>query len=95
MEMHDKYLKLDRKMRRAGIYSIVGVVFSGIAAFLAATIGATKFQIGSSRVARYNAREGLNDPKNFVIYTDEQIAQAKENLKKKMILPDLEKTGKF
>lgn len=82
-DMHKNYLKLNKKMFRIAGYTGAGVLLSSIAAILAATIGATKFQVGSSRVARYNARESLNDPKNFVIYTDEQIEQAKENLKNK------------
>ncbi len=91
-DMHKNYLKLNKKMFRIAGYTGAGVLLSGIAAFLAATIGATKFQVGSSRVARYNARESLNDPKNFVIYTDEQIEQAKENLKNN---PPKEKKGFF
>lgn len=91
-DMHKNYLKLNKKMFRQAGYAGVGIVLSGLAAFLAATIGATKFQVGSSRVARYNARESLNDPKNFVIYTDEQIEQAKENLKNN---PPKKKKGIF
>jgi len=82
-DMHKNYLQLNKRMFKVAGYTGAGIFLSGIAAFLAATIGATKFQVGSSRVARYNARESLNDPKNFVIYTDEQIEQAKENLKNK------------
>ena len=91
-DMHKNYLQLNKQMFKVAGYTGVGILLSGIAAFLAATIGATKFQVGSSRVARYNARESLNDPKNFVIYTDEQIEQAKENLKNN---PPKEKKGFF
>lgn len=37
------------------------------------------YQKEASRIARYQAREKeLSDPKNFVVYNDEQIAEAKE-----------------
>ena len=42
---------------------------------------ATKMQIGSSRIARWQSRESLKDPKNFVVYTPEQIEEAKKKLK--------------
>lgn len=40
----------------------------------------TKLQIDSSKVARFQARKVLNDPKYFVKYTPEQIEQAKKVL---------------
>lgn len=52
----------------------VGAFF---ASFIGAIIAATKIQVNSSKVARFQAREQLKDPKSFVSYTPEQIAQAK------------------
>ena len=58
--------------------SFAGIIIGGM--LLMQYMG-TKMQIGSSRIARWQSRENLKDPKNFVVYTDEQIAQAEENLK--------------
>lgn len=55
----------------------------GVTSFIGATILATKLQVTSSRVARWQSREQLKDEKYFVQYTDEQIAQAKANLETK------------
>ena len=41
------------------------------------------WQMLGSRIARWQSRENMRDERNFVCYTDEQIAQAKENLKNK------------
>lgn len=50
------------------------------------------YQKEASRVARYQAREDeLKDPKYFVIYSDEQIKQAKEIAK---TMPDIEEKKK-
>lgn len=45
----------------------------------------------SSKIARYQARESLKDPKAFVAYTPEQIAKAQEYIKQH---PELEKQKK-
>lgn len=65
------------------ITAIAVPVVLGISSFVAATIFATKLQVQSSRVARWQSREQLKDEKYFVQYTDEQIAQAKANLEAK------------
>lgn len=57
-------------------------VITSVASFIGANIYATKLQVDSSKIARYQARQALNDPKAFVDYTPEQVAQAKEELKK-------------
>lgn len=49
-------------------------------AFVAANIIAAKIQVKSSRIARWQSRQDLSDPKYFVQYTDEQIKQAESNL---------------
>ena len=64
----------NRKLWGGGI----GVVASGVLAFIGATIYAAKLQVDSSKIARYQARKILEDPKAFVNYTPEQIAAAKK-----------------
>lgn len=55
-------------------------------------IKAKFYQKEASRVARYQAREQeLKDPKNFVIYNEEQIKEAKEIAK---TMPDIEEKKK-
>lgn len=50
------------------------------ATFVAANIIAAKIQVKSSRIARWQSRQDLSDPKYFVQYTDEQVQQAESNL---------------
>lgn len=53
------------------------------AAFVGGTIYSAILQVNSSKIARFQARNILKDPKYFVEYTDEQEKQAEENLKQK------------
>lgn len=48
--------------------------------FIASTIYEAKLQTDSSKIARYQARKVLEDPKEFVNYTPEQIEAAKKEL---------------
>ena len=48
--------------------------------FIASTIYEAKLQTDSSKIARYQARKVLEDPKEFVTYTPEQIEAAKKEL---------------
>ncbi len=67
---------------------MTGSTLGLIAATVPATVFSTKAQVWTSKVARYQARENeLQDPRNFVIYTPEQIAEAKENAEQ---MPDIE-----
>ncbi len=61
---------------------IAGAIFGAISlgSFIASNIYAAKIQVKSSRIARWQSREDLKDPKYFVQYTDEQIQTAKENM---------------
>lgn len=65
------------------IGTIVAPIAIGIATFIGTTIWATKTQVNSSRIARWQSRKQLEDPKYFVQYTPEQIEQAKKNLEAK------------
>ncbi len=58
------------------------LLISGISAavFVAANIIAAKIQVKSSRIARWQSREDLKDPKYFVQYTDEQVEEAKKKI---------------
>ena len=58
--------------------SIIIPLVAGVASFVASTILATKLQVNSSRIARWQSREQLKNPKYFVQYTPEQIEQAKQ-----------------
>ncbi len=55
------------------------VLFPALAAFTLGAAGqviGTIFQVKASKIARYQAREELEDTRNFVQYTDEQKAEA-------------------
>lgn len=54
-----------------------------ISSFVASTIFATKLQVNSSRIARWQSREQLKDPKYFVEYTPEQIEKATQIVEQK------------
>ena len=58
--------------------SIIIPLVAGAVSFVASTILATKLQVNSSRIARWQSREQLKDPKYFVQYTPEQVEQAKQ-----------------
>lgn len=59
--------------------TFAGSIITTLAASIPLDIYATKAQVWASKVARFQAREKeLKDPKNFVIYTPEQIAQGKK-----------------
>ncbi len=65
-----------KNMGRYG--GILGGVVIGT--FVLANILAAKIQVRSSRIARWQSRQDLADPKYFVQYTDEQIQAAKNNI---------------
>ncbi len=81
--LRNDYSKALAPMKKLAWLTPVVVIASMVVTYFTAVFATTKMQIESSRVARYQARNELKDPKNFVVYTDEQIAQAKENLKNK------------
>lgn len=69
-----------KALKKAGITSVIAIGVSFIASFIYANVKAAKIQVQSSRVARWQSRQDLNDPKYFVQYTPEQLEEAKRQL---------------
>lgn len=65
-----------KNMGRYG--GILGGVIVGT--FILSNILAAKIQVRSSRIARWQSRQDLADPKYFVQYTDEQVQAAKNSI---------------
>lgn len=63
--------------------------------FIASTIYEAKLQTDSSKIARYQARKVLEDPKEFVTYTPEQIEAAKKELAEHPELTKKDKKSKL
>lgn len=82
MKFYNKFQKDTAKFRNAQKWGWIGAGVLTLASFIGANIYAAKLQIDSSKIARYQARESLKDPKAFVNYTPEQIAKAKEEIAK-------------
>lgn len=59
-------------------HGLVGLATVGM--YILSTIYEAKLQTDSSKIARYQARKVLDDPKELVTYTPEQIAKAKQEL---------------
>jgi len=76
-----------RKIKGGGL----AVAALTIASFVGANIYASSIQVDSSKIARYQARKILEDPKAFVNYTPEQIAAAKKYIEEH---PELKKQKK-
>jgi hypothetical protein len=72
-----------KKNKKYIIAAPIVVGATTIAAYLASVLYTTKLQVQSSRIARWQSRENLKDPKNFVQYTEDQVAQAQENVNHK------------
>lgn len=79
--LQEEFLKIQKPFARKMRIGIMTPFLAFIASFVAGNIYATKLQVGSSKVARFQAREVLKDPKYFVKYTPEQEDQAQQNLK--------------
>ncbi len=82
MKFYNKFQKDTAKFRKAQKLGWIGAIGLTLASFIGANIYAAKLQVDSSKIARYQARESLKDPKAFVNYTPEQIAKAKEEIAK-------------
>ncbi len=85
-------LKEETAFNRAQKIMAGGTLGVGLVTYILSNIAAAKLQVGSSRVARWQSRQDLQDPRYFVEYTDEQIEDAKKRLKEK---PKEEKKGLF
>lgn len=79
--MYEKIKRQTKPLKTKIIRNHMGVAGASILAFIAATIMEAKLQTDSSKIARYQARKELEDPKAFVNYTPEQIEAAKKELK--------------
>lgn len=91
LAIHNEYSALLKPIKKTVKRGILGVVGTAIASFPAANIFAAKLQVDSSKIARFQARKVLEDPKAFVNYTPEQIAEAKKYIEEH---PELEKEKK-
>lgn len=74
-------------------HGLVGLATIGV--FIASTLLEAKLQTDSSKIARYQARKVLEDPKEFVTYTPEQIKNAKNELAEHPELIKKEKKSKL
>ncbi|MDR1168118.1 MAG: hypothetical protein LBK53_04400 [Heliobacteriaceae bacterium] len=86
--IYDKYTKSISKYKNRPKYGFIGIALATLAAYIGTTIFATKLQVDSSKIARFQARKILEDPKAFVKYTPEQIEAAKKELENN---PELKK----
>jgi len=98
----NKYLEQykNEKANKGFIRSITLTAGAAITTLIGATVGSIIWTTGlekqSARIARYQAREKeLKDPRNFVIYTPEQIQQAKEIAKTMPDIPDKKQPNWF
>ena len=84
-QLHNAYKNTPDIKNYGKKVGLAGAIFGaiGLGTFIASNIYAAKIQVKSSRIARWQSREDLKDPKYFVQYTDEQIQTAKENIEKK------------
>lgn len=89
--IHNEYSALLKPIKKTVKRGFLGVVGTAIASFVAANIFAAKLQVDSSKIARFQARKVLEDPKAFVNYTPEQIAEAKKYIEDH---PELKKAKK-
>lgn len=80
MKFYKQYKKdiapLSHKVKIGKYGAIAAFLFS----FVASNIYAAKLQVDSSKIARFQARKALEDPKAFVNYTPEQIEKAKQEI---------------
>ncbi len=82
LELSKKYKNIPEIKNLSKRIGAAGGITAAIAAvsFVAANLIAAKLQVRSSRIARWQSRADLNDPKYFVQYTDEQKENAKARL---------------
>ena len=91
MEFYKEYTKQAKPYLKKMKGGALGIATLPIALFIGANIYAAKLQVDSSKIARYQARKLLEDPKAFVNYTPEQIEAAKKYIEDH---PELKKQKK-
>lgn len=82
IEINKAWKKSISKLKTKQKLAFWAVPVAAITGWIMGNIYETKLQVDSSRIARFQARRDLKDPKAFVKYTPEQIAQAKAELEK-------------
>lgn len=82
LEINKTWKKSIKGFERNRWIAVASVPLAALTAWVAGNIFTTKLQVDSSRIARFQARRELRDPKAFVNYTPEQIAQAQAELEK-------------
>ena len=80
MKIFKQFRKETAQFRHKDIMGRWGAVAAFFISFVAANIYAAKLQVDSSKIARFQAREALKNPKAFVDYTPEQIEKAKQEI---------------
>ncbi|MDD3594138.1 MAG: hypothetical protein PHX18_05885 [Candidatus Gastranaerophilales bacterium] len=82
LQKHTKeWAKISKPLKIWRPIAVTLAVTVPIAAFVGSTLYGTKLQIDASRIARYQARKEIEDPKYSVNYTPEQRTKAKEAVK--------------
>lgn len=102
-KLFGEWEKLTKNLGKTKNIGTIVPIVGAVVAFVLGNAYATKMQVGSSKIARFQARKILEDPKYFVKYTPEQIAEAKRVLdaqdektkKKKKTKTDKLKGGMF
>lgn len=78
----------------ATLVMMMPVVLLSMITMPLAMIKSKTYEKEASRIARFQSREDeLKDPKKFVIYTDEQLAEAEKTAKTLPDIPDKKKKG--
>lgn len=82
IEMNKVWNKTSKKITKNAKLAWIAVPVVGLVSWFLGNVYETKLAVDSSRIARFQARRELKDPKAFVNYTPEQIAKAKAELDK-------------
>ena len=80
MKFYKQYKKDIAPLRHKVKIGKYGAIAAFLFSFVASNIYAAKLQVDSSKIARFQARKALEDPKAFVNYTPEQIEKAKQEI---------------
>ncbi len=82
LEINKTWKNSVSKINKKAKYAWIATPIVGLVSWFLGNVYETKLQVDSSRIARFQARRELKDPKAFVNYTPEQIAQAKAEVDK-------------